>query len=602
MEVASTLRLGIDTGGTFTDLAAWDGGSLLTRKVRSTPEDPSRAILEGIAGLAAQEIIHGSTVATNALLERKGARTAFLTTRGFEDLLTIGRQHRKHLYDLLGPGRAELVPRRWTRGLAERTLYDGAVLQSPDPAEVRRIAKAWRRQGVESVAVCLLHSYANPANERAVASALEGFYVSLSHEVLPEYREFERASTTLVTAYVTPLVARYLERLAAALGDTRLRIMQSNGGQIPVSLACRNAIHTVQSGPAGGVLGAVAVARQMGFDRIISFDMGGTSTDVSLYDGALGYTQESELGDFPIRVPILNIHSVGAGGGSLAWFDSGGALRVGPQSAGASPGPICYGEGDRITITDANLYLGRIDAGTFLSGRMPLDLHRTARHLERLAASRGVGARDLALAILEVANANMERAIRAVSIERGHDPRDFALLSFGGAGGLHACQLAERLEISTVLAPRHAGVLSALGMLVADCVRDYSRSVLGQPLEPAFAEMERHAAAEMAESGFPAPVIERLLDLRYAGQSYEITLPLGERQSFDQAHGRLYGYHHQGREVEAVTARLRATGITGKIDLAAPSPPETFSSIYIPEGWTSGSDAAGNLLLRRSHA
>jgi N-methylhydantoinase A/oxoprolinase/acetone carboxylase beta subunit len=595
----SLMRVGIDTGGTFTDLVAWDGARISTRKVRSTPDDPSRAIFEALEGLAAEEIVHGSTVATNALLERKGARTAFVTTAGFEDMLTMARQHRKHLYDLLGPGRAELVPRRWTRGVAERTFHDGSIERAVDPAEVGRLGEDLRRQGVESVAVCLLHSYANPANELAVAQALEGLAVSLSHQVLPEYREYERASTTVINAYVTPLMARYLGRLQAGLGSSRLRIMQSNGGQIPVEMAARSAIHTIQSGPAGGVLGAVAAARRAGFDRVITFDMGGTSTDVCLYDGRYSFTQESELGDFPVRVPILDIHSVGAGGGSIARVDAGGALRVGPESAGARPGPVCYGEGEQITITDANLYLGRIDPERFLSGRMRLDTTRAGRYLEKFAGAHGAGAREMAEAIVRVANSNMQRAIRAVSIERGYDPRQFALVSFGGAGGLHACELADRLEISTVLVPVHAGVLSALGMLVADCVRDYSRSVLGRPVEPAFAEMEQQAAAELAEMGFAAPAVERALDLRYRGQSYEITVPHGDRAGFDREHERLYGYSHPGREVEAVTARVRATGITDKIDLGAPSGHESFSSTYVPAGWRAEADGSGNVILRK---
>jgi len=594
------VRVAIDTGGTFTDLVAWDGSQLLTRKVRSTPDDPSRAILQALAGLPAADLIHGSTVATNALLERKGARTAFVTTRGFEDLLHIGRQHRKHLYDLLGPGRAELVPRAWCYGLRERTLYDGTIEAPLRPAAARRLARILRRQGIESVAVCLLHAYANPANECALRETLDGFYVSLSHQVLPEYREFERASTTFINAYVTPLMARYLGRLAVSLPDVQIRVMQSNGGQIPVELACHSAIHTIQSGPAGGILGAAAVARHAGFDRIISFDMGGTSTDVSLYDRCPSFTQESEIGDFPVRVPILDIVSVGAGGGSIAWIDPAGALRVGPQSAGASPGPVCYGQGEQITVTDANLYLGRIDPTQFLSGRMPLDAGRAARYLESFARARGVPPDELARAIIAVANANMERAIRCVSLERGYDPRDFTLVSFGGAGGLHACDLAERLDISTVLVPRHAGVLSALGMLVADCVRDYSQSVLGQPLEPAFAALQSRARAEFDEMGFPSPVFEHFLDLRYQGQSYEITLPYSERGQFDAHHRRLYGYDHAHREVEAVTARLRATAITEAIDMAAPSPPESFSSTYTTPGWDATTDPAGNVILRHA--
>ena len=594
--------MGIDTGGTFTDLAAWDGQRLITRKVRSTPRDPSRAILRALEALAAEEVIHGSTVATNALLERKGVRTALVATRGFEDVLRIGRQHRKHLYDLLGEGRAEMAPPKWCYGVPERTLCDGTVETPVDPEEGRRLVEWLRRRRIESVAVCLLHSYANPESERAIGEALQEFSVSLSHQVLPEYREFERASTTFINAYVTPLMARYLGRLESALPELRLRIMQSNGGQIPVELARRSAIQTIQSGPAGGVLGAAAVARAAGFERIISFDMGGTSTDVSLYDRAPGYTQESEIGDFPVRIPILDIVSVGAGGGSIAWIDAAGALRVGPQSAGAEPGPVCYGKGEQVTVTDANLCLGRIDPSKFLSGRMKLDVDRASREMETFAAARGATAPEMAQAIVDVANASMERAIRRVSVERGLDPREFALVSFGGAGGLHACDLAERLDIGTILVPRHAGVLSALGMLAADCVRDYSQAVLGRAVEPAFDQMERRALEEFREMGFAAPVCERLVDLRYRGQSYEITVPWGEREQFDLRHRRMYGYCHAGRDVESVTARLRVTALTAAIDFGAPSPPESFSSTYVAAGWAAEEDGAGNVILRRRAA
>jgi len=594
--------VGIDTGGTFTDLAAWDGQRLITRKVRSTPRDPSRAILRALEALAAEEVIHGSTVATNALLERKGVRTALVATRGFEDVLRIGRQHRKHLYDLLGEGRAEMAPPKWCYGVPERTLCDGTVETPVDPEEGRRLVEWLRRRRIESVAVCLLHSYANPESERAIGEALQEFSVSLSHQVLPEYREFERASTTFINAYVTPLMARYLGRLESALPELRLRIMQSNGGQIPVELARRSAIQTIQSGPAGGVLGAAAVARAAGFERIISFDMGGTSTDVSLYDRAPGYTQESEIGDFPVRIPILDIVSVGAGGGSIAWIDAAGALRVGPQSAGAEPGPVCYGKGEQVTVTDANLCLGRIDPSKFLSGRMKLDVDRASREMETFAAARGATAPEMAQAIVDVANASMERAIRRVSVERGLDPREFALVSFGGAGGLHACDLAERLDIGTILVPRHAGVLSALGMLAADCVRDYSQAVLGRAVEPAFDQMERRALEEFREMGFAAPVCERLVDLRYRGQSYEITVPWGEREQFDLRHRRMYGYCHAGRDVESVTARLRVTALTAAIDFGAPSPPESFSSTYVAAGWAAEEDGAGNVILRRRAA
>ncbi len=594
------LRVGIDTGGTFTDFVFWDGKCVETRKVRSTPDDPSRAILEGLRGLTPDEVVHGSTVATNAVLERKGARTAFVTTAGFEDLLEIGRQNRSRLYDFWVPPRARLVPREWTFGIDERTLYDGSIAKPVDPAPAQALADQLQALGIESVAVCLLHAYANGTNERALAAYLKGFSVSLSHRVLPEYREFERASTTLVNAYVSPLMARYLHRLSHQLAGTSLRVFQSNGGSISADAAAEHAIHTVLSGPAAGVLGAVAVARAAGFDRVITFDMGGTSTDVSLYDGRFTYTTESMLGDFPIRVPVLDIHSVGAGGGSIAWIDSGGALRVGPQSAGARPGPVCYGEGDQITVTDANLVLGRIEADRFLSGRMKLDVDRARRAMQAFAQRVGYTEQQLAESIVRVANSNMERAIRAVSVERGYDPREFALLSFGGAGSQHACELATRLAISAVIVPRHAGVLSAVGMLLADCVRDYSQSVWRGDPEAAFAALEQRAAEDFAAQGLQ-PVCERLIDMRYHGQSYEITLPYAEREAFHQAHRRRYGYDHPGQPVEMVTARVRATARLEKIELNAPSEEQSFSSLYIPPGWSAREDAMGNTILTRNH-
>ncbi len=594
------MRIGVDTGGTFTDLVIWDGSRYYTRKVPSTPHDPTEAILEGLRDLDAEEVVHGSTVATNALLERKGARTAFLTTEGFEDLLIIGRQNREKLYDLLAPAKQQLVPSELSFGLPERMLYDGSVERDLDSAALAGLTEKLRRLKVESVAVCLLHSYANPIHEKRVGEALQGFFVSLSHEVLPEYREYERASTTVVNAYVTPLMARYLESLSQELGATRLRVFQSNAGSISAAAASRGAIHTVLSGPAGGVVGAAAAAKHAGFRRVISFDMGGTSTDVSLYDGKFSYTTESKLGDFPIRIPMLDIHSVGAGGGSIAYLDRAGALRVGPQSAGANPGPVCYGRGEQITVSDANLLLGRIQPDKFLGGRMQLDLDRTRDFMKPFAAQLGVSIEKAAKAIVDVANSNMERAIRVVSVERGHDPRDFALLSFGGAGAQHACELAERLDISTVIVPPHAGVLSAVGMLAADCVRDYSQSVLGKDAGLAFDELGSRAAAEFSDEGFSEVLFERLIDLRYEGQSYEITVPWEQRADFQAHHRKLYGYDHPGRKVEQVTARVKAIAILDKIDLAAPSEREEFSSIYVAPAWHEREDATGNRILTRA--
>ena len=597
---ASHIQIGVDTGGTFTDLIVWDGERYRPSKVRSTPDDPARAILEGIGELRPRGVVHGSTVATNALLEGKGARTAFLTTEGFEDILRIGRQNRPELYNFFAAARPQLVPPELTFGAPERILHDGTVERELTGAAAEALARRIRGSGAESVAVCLLHSYANPAHERLLADKLDGLSVSLSHEILPEYREYERASTTLVNAYVSPLMDRYLQRLDDALGEARLRVFQSNGGSISARSAGQSAVHTVLSGPAGGVLGAAAVARSASFEKIISFDMGGTSTDVSLYDGDFTYTTETTIGHFPVRVPMLDIHSVGAGGGSVAYLDSAGALRVGPRSAGARPGPVCYGEGEEIAVTDANLMLGRVDPENFLGGRMKLDLDRTRRFMGKFAEAVGVSTKALAEAVVQIANSNMERAIRAISVERGHDPRGFALLAFGGAGPQHACELAERLEMKTVIVPHHAGVLSAVGMLAADCVRDFSQSALGRELDDVFRELEARAAREFAEEGLPAAHFERQVDLRYVGQSFEITVPYEDRGRFHEAHQKLYGYEHPERGVEAVTARVKAAAPLEKIDLGAPTEGETFTNVYVPPGWKSREDAARNWILTRA--
>jgi len=574
----------VDTGGTFTDVVRIGAGGLQVFKLRTTPDDPSRAIVDGTVRLAPEadgrEVVHGSTIATNAVLERKGARVAFITTAGFEDVLTIGRQTRSRLYDVFVPLPAVLADPELTFGIHERLDASGRVLDPLDPVEVRRLARAIRDRGADIVAVCLLHAYANPEHERQVAEGLAaaGCAVTTSHQVLPEHREYERAATTVVNAYVTPLMDRYLAALASALGGSRLWVMQSNGGVLSASAARAQAVRTVLSGPAAGVVGAAAVARRAGFNRVIAFDMGGTSTDVSLVDGRIGTTHDSKVGDFPVRLPMVDIHTVGAGGGSIAHIDAGGALRVGPDSAGAVPGPACYGDGDRMTVTDANVLLGRLDPDLFLGGRMTLDVDRARRVAKAFARRLRLPMTELCEGIVRVADANMERAIRVVSIERGHDPRLFALVAFGGAGGMHAAALAVRLSIRTVLVPKHAGVLSALGMLLADVTSDYAASVLGRVaatdgrgLRAVFAPLVRTANRDLAAQGFAARRrrIERFVDIRYAGQSYELTVPftpgLGER--FDALHQRRYGYASPGRPIEAVAVRVRATGLTGKPDL-----------------------------------
>jgi N-methylhydantoinase A/oxoprolinase/acetone carboxylase beta subunit len=453
---------------------------------------------------------------------------------------------------------------------------DGNALMALDGAEVDRLARTVARSGAEIAAVCLLHSYANPAHEREVARRLRraGLRVCLSSDVLPEHREFERWSTTVVAASVTPLMDRYLGRLESSLRGPRLQIMQSNGGCISAAAARAQAGRTLLSGPAAGGVGARAVAAAAGYNNIISFDMGGTSTDVSLVENAIAMTTESVIGDFPVRLPMIDIHTVGAGGGSIAAMDTGGALRVGPRSAGAVPGPACYGAGFELTVTDANLLLGRLDAEYFLGGRMPLDALRAHAAARGLAAKLKLSVPALAEGVVRVANANMERAMRVVSVERGHDPRHFALVAFGGAGGMHACELAARLDIATIIVPRHAGVLSALGMLFADVTRDYSSSVLERcdstklaALRNRFQPLLRAARRELAAEGFgPARrVLELSLDVRYAGQSFEINVPFSRyfRREFDRLHQRRYGCSNPARPAEIVNVRVRASGLAG---------------------------------------
>jgi N-methylhydantoinase A/oxoprolinase/acetone carboxylase beta subunit len=579
------IRIGVDTGGTFTDLVLLGEHGLRVHKVRSTPDDPARAILQGIRELVGvgdvDEVIHGSTVATNAVLERKGARVAMITTRGFEDVLRIGRQTRPKLYDFQVEAPRAIVDPELIFGVTERMDHTGRVLTPLDESEVEAIALKLKEAAVESVAVCLLHCYANGAHEDAIVRVLErhGMRVCASHRVLPEYREFERWSTTALNAYVTPIMARYLTTLEEGLGRTRLHVMQSNGGILSAQHARTLPVRTVLSGPAGGAVGAQAVARASGFERVILFDIGGTSTDVSLVDGRLGMTSESVVGDFPVRLPMIDIHTVGAGGGSIAYVDRGGSLRVGPRSAGADPGPVCYGKGEELTVSDANLLLGRLPAEHFLGGRMRLDVARTQQRAEAFAAQLGLTVERLAEGILAIANANMERAIRAVSVERGRDPRGFALVAFGGAGGMHACEIAASLEMETVIVPRYAGVLSAMGMMLADVRKDYSRTLLrlaeeceAEVLEQHFAPMVEQAIADLEQEGFAAHEveIERVFDVRYRGQAYEISVPLTTNfiSAFHEQHHTLYGYADRTRPTEVVNLRVHAAGITRKHELA----------------------------------
>ena len=587
------LRIAIDTGGTFTDCVWVQDGQVQILKVFSTPADPSLAIADAIARIAPDRsivLLHGTTVGTNTLLQRKGARVALVTTAGFEDVIEIGRQARPKLYDFFFDRQEPLVLGDLRFGVEERTEADGNILQGPSARELDELAKRIREKFPEAIAVSLLFSFANPSHEQMLEKFLGdlGAPISLSHQILPEFREYERTSTVVVNAYLQPVMNRYLENLqarlpgAAAEGGNNIFVMQSSGGITALEAAAREPVRTVLSGPAGGVVGAVAVARGSGIERIISFDMGGTSTDVALVDGEVTAGTQSEVAGFPIGVPMLDIHTVGAGGGSLARFDAGGALRVGPESAGADPGPICYGKGLLPTVTDANLLLGRLQPHRFLGGSFQLDLERTRSVVSEWLAKQNsnLTIEQFAAGMIRVVNATMEKAIRVVSIERGHDPRRFALVAFGGAGGLHACELAQALGIPRVIVPAMPGALSAFGILVSDVVKEFSRTVLRRvsatlplaELTRQFAQLSRSARHAFLLEGWSGKIHERCsIDVRYSGQGYELNVPSSRSviSDFHKAHAKRYGYSHPEREVELVTLRVRAVVKSAQTGIAA---------------------------------
>jgi N-methylhydantoinase A len=576
------VRVAVDTGGTFTDCVWIEGGRLRMLKVFSTPDDPSWAIAEAvkrIVGRNTSVLLHGTTVGTNAVLERKGARVAFVTTEGFEDAIEIGRQARPKLYDFFFERIPPLVMSDMRFGIAERTRGDGSVEKAPDQSALAAMAECIGKMRPQAIAVSLLFSFANSANELAVAEALAGLKVplSLSHQILPEFREYERASTVVMNAYLQPVLERYLENLRKRISNSTVFVMQSSGGIASLAASAREPVRTVLSGPAGGVVGATAVGKRLGKPDLITFDMGGTSTDVALVSGEPKPGNEGEIAGLPVRVPMLDIHTVGAGGGSIARFDAGGALRVGPESAGAELGPICYGRGEEPTVTDANLLLGRLRPKDFLGGGFRLDLERTREIVQQwLAKQASAEARKMSIeqfadGVLRVVNANMEKAVRVVSIDRGYDPRSFSLLAFGGAGPLHGAALAGALSIPEMIVPAMPGALSAYGILVSDVVRDFSRTVLLRSVtgrehfdevDRVFTELERRASAGFLEEGWQEKLrFVRSVDARYRGQGYELNVPFSSRllREFHAEHQKRYGYSHPDREVELVTVRLRAT-------------------------------------------
>lgn len=617
------VRVGVDTGGTFTDFVFQTADGLRLFKIASTPADPSEAIMEGLrriadstgANLREIEVVHGTTVGTNALLERRGAKTALVTTAGFEDVLAIGRQARPALYDLNAVRPQPLVADELRFGVRERVAASGEVLEKLDERALRSLIKKLKRARVESVAISLLFSFVHPEHEERIADALAALDVplSVSHKILPEYREYERTSTVTINAYLQPLMSAYLNRLKHHA--PRLRVMQSSGGSISADVAAAEPVRTILSGPAGGVVGALRAARAAGISNIITFDMGGTSTDVALCDSqGMRMTNEASVAGLPVAVQVMDIHTVGAGGGSIAQVDVGGSLRVGPESAGADPGPACYGRGTEPTVTDANLVLNRFGGAGLLGGEFKLDEERACAALKKLAremsaaAGRRVGMIEAARGVVRVVNTNMERALRVISVERGYDPREFALLPFGGAGGLHAVELARALRIPRVIAPKSAGALSALGALSSDVVKDFSRTVMllalketDMKVERAFLEMEREASAALRREGFieTRQRHERSLAVRYQGQSFELEVKWTRggdiAKAFHRAHQARYGYAQEANKVEIVSLRLRSIGVVEKLraerarrtsQKIVTVTPREFAKVYFSENET----------------
>ncbi len=658
------MQAGVDIGGTFTDLVLSDRGRLRIHKLLSSPQNPAQSMLEGLeiiapGGISAlTQVAHGSTVATNAILERKGARSALITSAGFRDVLFIGRQERPVLYDLHPKIPPPLIPRERCYEVPERLDFRGELLQALDMDALDSVLDQIKHDGVDSIAVCLLFSYVNDQHEQRIKRRIlergivkEEWQIVLSSQALPEFREYERASTIALEAYVRPAMSGYISQLEAELPrQTSLRIMKSDGGVMRAGRVRQQAIHTALSGPAAGVMGAFYVAKTAGFDKIITLDMGGTSTDVALIDGRPQPRAESSIDDLPLRLRMLDIETIGAGGGSIARVDAGGALRVGPESAGASPGPVVYGGGgEQVTLSDANAILGRLDADHFLGGKMALDLEAGIKAMDALARQIGFSTIATAKGVVDIANVNIDRAIRRVSIARGHDPRDFTLVAFGGAGPLHACEAAERLDIPRVLIPHTPGVLCALGLLIADVAVDFSQSVMTLATPESVADLEERQGSllkqaraelrqeEMSEEDMRFAVT---VDMRYQGQAYELNLPFSTSllQDFHDLHEATYGHALRSRAVEIVNLRVQGIGIVQKPEIrfqesrsnvalpfAEKESPlgatiklfrrealeagdafsgealvfQMDSTTYVPPGWGASVDGYLNILLRR---
>ena len=577
------IRIGVDTGGTFTDFVFLEGENLHTLKLPSTPQNPALSILEGLKayGDKPYELIHGTTVSTNAFLQKKMAKSAFLCTKGFEHLLYIGRQNRTDLFSLQVHKPAPIVPLSLCFGIAERTLKDGTSRQKPGKAEIETLCRQLEKKKVQAVGILFLHSYKNPENEQFVADVLRerGFYVTASHEIMPEYREYERAVVTILNSALKPVISAYVDNLKTALKGKKLYIMQSNGGVLSPERIVEEPIHTIISGPAGGVIAARRIAGLKNYANLITIDMGGTSTDVSVIkEGELTLSREGNVEHLPLRLPMIDIATVGAGGGSIARIDRGGVLQVGPESAGADPGPACYGKSDLATVTDAFVVTGAILPDNFLGGKMKIFPQRSTRVVEKIAKEIGRDIYETAEGIIRISISAMERALRSVTLEKGEDPRYYTLMPFGGAGGLVAALLAEKLGITRILIPPGQGVFSALGMLVADFKKELQQSFLKkytpdleQELDREFAILEAEAEAVLAEEGFSKndTQVLKYVEIRYKGQSYELTVPYapGFIDAFHQKHQQLYSYCLADDNCEIVNLRALARGKTGALEI-----------------------------------
>jgi N-methylhydantoinase A len=642
------MLLGVDTGGTFTDFVLLEGEQLRVHKVLSTPDAPEKAILQGIKELGINDkslrVVHGSTVATNALLEGKGVRTLFITNRGFKELLTIGRQARKELYNLTPSAVTPPVEKALCLETGGRISAEGEILEPLTAEDLIELCEQVKRLKPEAVAINLLFSFLDDRAEKVIEAALpKTLFISRSSAVLPEYKEYERGIATWLNSCIGPLVKDYLTRLCNGVEAESLSVMQSSGGTIRADQAGQQAVNMLLSGPAGGLVGALRIGELAGYNRLLTFDMGGTSTDVALLDGEIPLTNEGKIADYPVAVPMVDMHTIGAGGGSIAMVDGGGLLTVGPESAGAFPGPACYAKGgEKATVTDANVVLGRLLPECFLGGGMALDKEAAHQAVSQIAKRLGYSVKEAAVGIVEIANEHMARALRVISVQRGVDPRHFRLASFGGAGGLHVCALAEALEMTAAIVPIHGGVLSAFGMLAAPRSRQFSHTLTGlletieaQTMESLYQKMAAEGENALIEEGVAADkiVLERSLDLRYLGQSYTLKIPADPLEqvkiAFHESHQSRYG-HSLELPVELVNLRLSVSGempqpMLAKLKSRGEALPvgtgemavykreqllagdkikgpaiitEKVATTFVAKGWRCEVDEMGNLLLK----